>query len=64
MKNNSGIDGPGRKDNYLKRINAANLAEERKCPNCNRKNAMVKADYYDSGHPMFYCRWCGYTKSR
>jgi len=53
----SGSDGPGR-NTWNLRLAAKRSAENRRCPACARKSALVRVD--EPGLRFSYCRWCGH----
>ncbi len=58
----NGIDGNGRRTRGPSSARRAQLAESRRCPQCNRGAALSR---YDDGVLIgVTCRWCDYTNLR
>lgn len=55
-------DAAGRHDTANQRAAKIRSAEKRRCPECQRKAAMVKTP--ESYEIRAYCRWCGYQRPR
>lgn len=55
-------DAAGRHDTINQRYAKIRSAERRRCPECDRKSAMVKTPYDDVVRA--YCRWCGHAVLR
>lgn len=55
-------DAAGRHDTLNQRTAKVRSAEKRRCPECQRKAAMVKTP--ESYEVRAQCRWCGFQKMR
>lgn len=60
MKPYYNILGERRSKNFSEAMKRS--AENRRCPECDRKSALCRV--YEDGVGLTYCRWCGYQRTR